>query len=59
LNGANGLFEFSTWKVKFLRADWQVPQRLDLASKKKVSALADTIYHEYRHCEQWFRIAVG
>jgi hypothetical protein len=28
-----------------------------IAFKKGVAKLADTVYHEFRHCERWFRMA--
>ncbi len=48
----NGTFEFTQWRIKFGGA---------LASTSLTSDLfistVDTVYHEARHCEQWYRIA--
>lgn len=50
---ANGYFDFGPWALTFGGA---VNEK---ASKTytMVASLADTVYHESRHCEQWFRIA--
>jgi hypothetical protein len=58
---ANGLFDFRIWRVKLKTSNWtkRAPRALEgqTAFKKGVAKLADTVYHEHRHCEQWFRMA--
>lgn len=48
----NGTFQFNTWNIAFGGA---------IAAMVKSSAMfigmVNTVYHEARHCEQWFRIA--
>jgi len=51
----SGLFDFSVWEVQVARNLVDVPT-LDAASAAK---LGDTLYHETRHCEQWFAMARG
>lgn len=49
-----GTFQFTTWAIRFGGG---------LAGDRKTAKLfaetVDTVYHEARHCEQWFRIAQG
>jgi len=58
---ADGQFAFRTWDVKVSRKKWKwnAPKagKDQTAFKKGVAKLADTVYHEHRHCEQWFRMA--
>jgi hypothetical protein len=53
MSDANGYFDFGPWALTFGGA------ANENASKTytMVASLADTVYHESRHCEQWFRIA--
>lgn len=48
----NGTFEFNEWKIVFGGASATSGQ-----SSKIFADTVDTVYHESRHCEQWFRIA--
>ncbi len=51
--GTNGQFDFTTWTI-------DINQKLvskDEVSDAELSDVADTMYHEARHAEQWFRIA--
>ena len=53
LNGG-GLFDFSTWQLKV------DPNSFDGAQPPARAAFVEnicTIYHEARHCEQWFHMA--
>lgn len=57
---ANGQFAFPGWQVELSQRIWQA--RLPAADRAAfwqfISEAADTIYHECRHCEQWFRMAI-
>lgn len=53
--GYNGFFQFSDWSI-------QLSQELfDFAfnpgNRPQLVDLAETVYHESRHCEQWFHMA--
>ncbi len=51
--GTNGQFDFTTWTI-------DINQKLvskDDVTDAELSDVADTMYHEARHAEQWFRIA--
>jgi hypothetical protein len=48
----NGTFEFGDWKIVFGGASATTGQ-----SSKIFADTVNTVYHESRHCEQWFRIA--
>lgn len=50
---ANAEFDFQNWRITF-GAPMMVPGSLE-ALKLGVN----TVYHEARHCEQWFRMAQG
>jgi len=58
---AEGQFQFSIWAVKLSRAgwNWAAPKEAKHQEKfkKRISKSADTVYHEFRHCEQWYRMA--
>jgi hypothetical protein len=49
----SGSFDFSTWTMQLNRL------RLELGglSQNDAAQLVDTVYHEARHTEQWFRMA--
>lgn len=52
---ANAYFSFKTWSITFGR-----PLCGDCAmTYKMLIDCANTVYHESRHCEQWFRMAQG
>ena len=51
--GLNGEFDFTPWVIKVNQNLVSDGGDIDL----KVSQLGDTITHEARHCEQWFRMA--
>jgi hypothetical protein len=53
----NGQFRFRTWEVVLSNAVWNTNPATENQRKMHISGLADTVYHECRHCEQWFRIA--
>jgi hypothetical protein len=61
MTAANGVFDYTIWKVKATPKKWKLGVPKEEAKiinfKKGVAKLADTIYHEFRHCEQWFRMA--
>jgi hypothetical protein len=61
MEGLNGVFRFTPWTVKLSEAKWNrgAPKKPENQEKfkKGISQLADTVYHEYRHCEQWYRMA--
>jgi hypothetical protein len=48
----NGTFEFALWEIKFGGALVATHDTSDLFVDT-----VNTVYHEGRHCEQWFRIA--
>lgn len=50
---ANGYFDFGPWALTFGGAANESASK----THAMVASLADTVYHESRHCEQWFRIA--
>lgn len=57
--GSTGEFHPSTWTlfvnpVKLARGGGSTIGEL---TPKQVEEIVDTVYHEARHCEQWFRIA--
>jgi hypothetical protein len=59
--GLNGQFAFATWtlKVSTELAVIKMMERANTNRKKEIFAkLGDTITHEARHCEQWWRMAL-
>jgi hypothetical protein len=57
-----GQFDFRAWQVKLSNTKWDrnplnVTAQEQIDFKKHIAELADTVYHECRHCEQWFRTA--
>jgi hypothetical protein len=54
LGGASGLFDFSHWKLKI---DPHGFQEVSVPSKDEFLTLATLIFHEARHCEQWYQMA--
>ena len=57
-----GQFGFTAWQVKLSNTEWDrnplnVTVQEIIAFKKHIAELADTVYHECRHCGQWFRMA--
>ena len=52
-SGANACFDFQAWRIVFgapLNGSGRMTQKL-------LVKCANTVYHEARHCEQWFRMA--
>jgi hypothetical protein len=56
--GANGEFDFTVWSIA-LNKGTAFPGATNVSdiSEAKMSDVADTIYHEARHGEQWYRMA--
>lgn len=54
LGGASGEFDFSAWK---LRIDPNGFQQVAVPTKDEFLDLITLIFHEARHCEQWFHMA--
>lgn len=56
--GASGEFDFSTWAIELNEAT-AFPGATTLAdlTEDQIRDTADTVYHEARHSEQWFRMA--
>lgn len=48
-----GQFDFATWTLEL----GQEPFGADAVSDAEAADMADTVYHEARHAEQWFRMA--
>jgi hypothetical protein len=48
----NAEFDFQTWQLSIGSQGLDAPM-----SDDQVAEMADTVYHESRHAEQWFRIA--
>jgi hypothetical protein len=53
LGGDAGRFSFSLWSIRF---DEGIFSQETLTDAEKAD-LADTVYHEARHAEQWYRMA--
>ena len=53
LGGSAGRFAFSLWSIRF---DEGIFSQETLTDAEKAD-LADTVYHEARHAEQWYRMA--
>lgn len=51
--GAEAEFDFTTWSVSIGRDKFES----DVISDEEMANLSNTIYHEARHAEQWYRIA--
>ncbi len=51
--GTNGNFDFTTWTINVNK----IPLEQATITTNELAEIADTMYHEARHCEQWFRIA--
>jgi hypothetical protein len=59
--GLNGQFLFSTWTLRASAslAAIKLMERANANRKKEIFAqLGDTLSHEARHCEQWWRMAL-
>ena len=48
-----GQFSFSTWTLQLGKKGFEKAKMTD----KDINAAADTVYHEARHAEQWYRMA--
>ncbi|MFO7679169.1 MAG: DUF4157 domain-containing protein [Chloroflexota bacterium] len=53
LGGTSGEFDFQTWSLDL---DSGILSK-DAVSDEEANDLVDTVYHEARHSEQWFRMA--
>jgi len=53
LGSINGKFNFPIWCIDINKNLLEVPN----ISKDQFASLINTMYHEARHCEQWFRSA--
>jgi hypothetical protein len=53
LPGLLGQFDFETWSLEIGRPAFAK----DTVSSEEAADAADTVYHEARHAEQWFRMA--
>jgi hypothetical protein len=53
LGNDSGRFSFRVWTMRIGKAPFSGP----LPSDAALADLADTVFHESRHCEQWFRMA--
>ena len=53
LGGSAGRFAFSLWSIRFDQGTLSEETFTDA----EAADLADTIYHEARHAEQWYRMA--
>ena len=54
LDGASGEFDFSTWKLRIDPSGFGQPA---IPTKDGFLELVTLIFHEARHCEQWFHMA--
>jgi hypothetical protein len=54
LGGASGLFDFANWQLKI---DPNGFGQLAVPDKDAFLTLVTLIYHEARHCDQWFQMA--
>ena len=56
--GNLGTFSFDTWSID-LNPDsaFEGKTKISELTEAKIGEFVNTIYHESRHCEQWFRIA--
>ncbi len=50
----DGLFQFNDWSIVFGGASATTGESSNIFTNS-----VNTVYHEARHCEQWFRIAQG
>lgn len=56
--GASGEFDFGTWAIELNEATaFPGATKISDLTDAQISDVADTIYHESRHAEQWYRIA--
>ena len=53
--GYHGFFDFSTWKIQLSEDIFDFA--FAPGNKAKLVNVAETVYHEARHCEQWFHMA--
>lgn len=57
---SRGQFDHKTWVIKFNPEEYtKRPEVTTIGqlTREEVAALVDTIYHEARHADQWFRVA--
>lgn len=56
--GANGTFSFRTWVINLnSERKFRGKTKISELSKGEIASTVRTLYHESRHCEQWFRVA--
>lgn len=56
--GNDGTFDFETWTIEIdPQAVFAGKAKISELSTDEVREVADTLHHEARHCEQWFRMA--
>jgi hypothetical protein len=53
--GYAGFFQSWTWSIELSAKLFEFP--FNLSNRRKLADLAETAYHESRHCEQWFHMA--
>lgn len=53
LGQRNGELDFGPWNIALNETKFDQPK----TTPAEMGAMADTVYHETRHAEQWFRIA--
>lgn len=53
LGTKDGLFQFTPWNLELN----EKPFAAKTVSKNGMASMADTVYHESRHAEQWYRMA--
>lgn len=56
--GNDGTFDFATWTIEIdPQAVFPRKTKISELTTSEVREVADTLHHEARHCEQWFRMA--
>lgn len=53
--GYNGFFDFATWSIQL--AEDLFDFAFGAGNRQQLIDVAETVYHEARHCEQWFHMA--
>lgn len=54
--GYNGFFSFTGWTIELHQSLFDFP-KTSLPIPQTLKDVAETVYHESRHCEQWFHMA--
>lgn len=56
--GNDGTFDFETWTIEIdPDSVFAGKTKISELTPEEVRGVADTLHHEARHCEQWFRMA--